>query len=193
MSSTCRGRLSRGSKTTSSSFWREMNSFQAYSHSRPRIKPGRGARSARPPPVSSQPRRRQRHWSVGNMWQQNLGVFPVHFAEQGDEWCHSSRTRVKNVLPCAGSFHDPAHLRDSQSHGVLPVPLGCSPSIAVTCLILSVYEMKRTATGCGSNQGTLIHQQQRQHRLRTQSVGRSMPGSAVQPPRRHSAIQWPAR
>ena len=45
---------------------------------------------------------------------------------------------VKNVLPCAGSFHDPAHLGDSQSHGALPVPLGCSPADAVIRLILPI-------------------------------------------------------
>jgi hypothetical protein len=59
--------------------------------------------------------------------------------EQGDDRAEITLGAcVKNVLSRAGSFNDPAHLGDSQSHGVLPVPLGCSPSIAVTCLILPV-------------------------------------------------------
>jgi hypothetical protein len=33
------------------------------------------------------------------------------------------RAGVKNVLPCADSLHDSAHLRNSQNHGALPVPL----------------------------------------------------------------------
>ena len=45
----------------------------------------------------------------------------------------------------------PAHLRDGHGHGVLPVPLGCSPVNVVTCLILPVYEVIRTATPCGKD------------------------------------------
>jgi hypothetical protein len=62
--------------------------------------------------------------------------------------------------------------------------LGRSPSIAVTCLILPMYMVERTATGCGSSQGTLSHQRQRQHRLRTQNAGRAISLSSFQPFRR---------
>ena len=66
--------------------------------------------------------------------------YPVRL-EQGDDRAEiTPGACVKNLLPCAGAFHDPAHLGDSQSHGVLPVPLGCSPSIAVTCLISAVMK-----------------------------------------------------
>jgi hypothetical protein len=54
-----------------------------------------------------------------------------------------------------------------------PFPCSARQPNAVTCLILPIHETKRTATSCGSFQGTLIHQQQRQLRLRTRSVGRA--------------------
>jgi hypothetical protein len=38
--------------------------------------------------VSSLRRCRHRRWSVNEVWQQDIGVYSVHFTDQGDEWCH---------------------------------------------------------------------------------------------------------
>src|SRR5260370_20293037 len=38
--------------------------------------------------VSSRPRCQHWRWSVNDMWQQEIGVYPVNFTGQGDEWCH---------------------------------------------------------------------------------------------------------
>ena len=40
-----------------------------------------------------------------------------------DEPKITPRACVENVLPCADPLDDPAHLRESQNHGALPVPM----------------------------------------------------------------------
>ena len=43
--------------------------------------------------------------------------------DRDDEPKITLRACVKNVLACADPLDDPAHLRESQNHGALPVPL----------------------------------------------------------------------
>jgi hypothetical protein len=51
---------------------------------------------------------------VSNVWQQDLGMFPVHFTGHGDEWCHHL------IVALTGDSHMPARGTD----GTGPVELG---------------------------------------------------------------------
>ena len=47
----------------------------------------------------------------------------VLIKDRDDEPKITIRACVKNVLACADPLDDPAHLRESQNHGALPVPM----------------------------------------------------------------------
>ena len=48
------------------------------------------------------------------MWEQDIGVLPVDFAEQGDEWSYHLRVELTGGMPMAGRGTD----------GTAPVELG---------------------------------------------------------------------
>ena len=51
---------------------------------------------------------------VLHVWEQDIGVFPVDFAEQGDEWSYHVRVAITGDIPMAGRGTD----------GTAPVELG---------------------------------------------------------------------